>query len=100
MFKLIKPKQDNKDDKSLMEKRLANLEQAAISAEERAEYAEKELVLRKRIFDAKMRIAQAQPPSGLENLSMKAIMPKSKGAKVALGIIAVLILILIMVKSC
>ena len=41
MFKLIKPKQDNKDDKSLMEKRLANLEQAAITTEERAEYAEK-----------------------------------------------------------
>ena len=72
---LVEPTTNPQRDK--LDKRLSELELQALSLEERADYAEKEAQLRKRIQDAQDRIRATQSPGAFDGMmgSMSGVSP-------------------------
>ncbi len=90
-----KPKPVASKQREKLDKYLSELESEAASQEEKAEYAEKAGVFRKRITDAHIRLNVARP----HGLLGSAWLPQGRTIKVLLGLLA-LIVVILMTRAC
>lgn len=81
--------------KDKLDAHIKTMEEKAVALEEQAEYAEKEAVLRKRITEAKDKIAKNKPPLSLFPLPH---IPTTN--RFAIVLLALIIISFLVVKMC